>query len=353
MGRGSQAQGFFVQTVLARDAQTEELLGCAAPYPFVRQPAPEQETKGQHTQRERESQVGEQRVRSMGPVPAGSQWMSVGDRGSDLFPCWQVCQPLGSELTIRVAQDRGIAGQEPEASEDPAALHLKERARQLPPKDVRCLERPATGTRPARTAVVALGVEHVRIQPPIHNATVSKTPLDLWVVRVWEPIPTPGVEPLEWIVLTSVPVLSVDDAWERVRWYRCRWLIEEFHTVLNSGCRLEDRRMHTVTALHNLLAIFTPLSVRVLRLRPLAVLTPDEPATQGVAQEVLEVLALLEQRPHPTWTRRERCQTVARFGGFLARRCDGLPGWQTLWNGWAFVQTVMLGVHLAALLPPS
>lgn len=69
----------------------------------------------------------------------------------------------------------------------------------------------------------------------------------------------PDTESLEWILLTSVPVQSVDDAWQRVCWYRCRWLVEDFQKVLKSGCRMETRRMHTVAALENLLAILTPL----------------------------------------------------------------------------------------------
>lgn len=353
IGRGSLAQGFFVHTVLARDAQTEELLGCAFQHTFVRHRAPEQETKGQRKQRERESLVWEHSVRSIGPVPTGSQWIYVGDRGSDLFPFWQACQKLGYDFTIRVAQDRGVRGKEAETTDDPDLLHLKSRARQLPAQDVRLLSLPATDAHPARDAVVEVSFEQVRIQPPVHNATLEKTELTLWVGRIWEPLPPSGIEPLEWILLTSVPVLTVADAWERARWYRCRWLIEEFHKVLKSGCRLEDRRMHTVSALENLLAILTPIGMRLLRLRDLARLAPDLPATQVVSPHVVQVVALLDRRHDADWTVRDLCCAIARFGGFLARTCDGLPGWQTLWNGWVFVQTVLLGVHLAALLPPS
>lgn len=353
VGRGSLAQGFFAHTVLARDAQTEELLGCAYQHTFVRQPAPDQETKGQRTQRERESQIWEQSVRGIGPVPTGCQWIAVGDRGSDIFPFWQACQKLGYDFTIRVAQNRGVRGKEGEITDDPELLHLKSRARQLPAQDIRLLSLPATPGHPARDAVVEVSFEEVRIQPPVHNATLEKTELTLWVVRVWEPLPPPDTEPLEWILLTSVPVFTVADAWERARWYRCRWLMEEFHKVLKSGCRLEDRRMHTVAALLNLLAILTPIGMRVLRLRDLARLAPDLPATQVASTEVVQIVALLDQRAPQDWTVRDLCCAIARFGGFLARTCDGLPGWQTLWQGWVFVQTVLLGVHLAALIPPS
>lgn|SRR5258708_216674 len=57
-------KGLRIHSVLARDAKTEELLGCAYQYTFVRQPAPEKETKGEQKQRARESQVWEQSVRA-------------------------------------------------------------------------------------------------------------------------------------------------------------------------------------------------------------------------------------------------------------------------------------------------
>ena len=110
----------------------------------------------------------------IGPVPSGTQWIYVGDRGSDIFPFWQACQQLGYDFTIRVAQDRGVMGEEPEESSDPALLHLKSRARQLPAQDIRLLPLPATDSHPARDAVVEVSFEPVRIQPPIHNATAFR-----------------------------------------------------------------------------------------------------------------------------------------------------------------------------------
>ncbi len=36
-------------------------------------------------------------------------------------------------------------------------------------------------------------------------------------------------------------------------------------------------------------------------------------------------------------TVQEFWREVARFGGFLARKHDGEPGWQTLWQGWNYL----------------
>lgn len=95
VGRGNTAKGFFVHTVLAVDAKDKQLLGCMGQEPFVREPAPEKETKAERKLRWRESLIWEQSIERIGPVPAGTQWIDVGDRGSDIFRFWQRCQQLG------------------------------------------------------------------------------------------------------------------------------------------------------------------------------------------------------------------------------------------------------------------
>ncbi len=78
IGRGNTARGFFVHTVLAMDADTQQLLGCLYQEPFVRQPAPKKETKALRNKRPRESQVWERSVQAMGTVPENQQWIGAG-----------------------------------------------------------------------------------------------------------------------------------------------------------------------------------------------------------------------------------------------------------------------------------
>ena len=51
--------------------------------------------------------------------------------------------------------------------------------------------------------------------------------MTVWVIRVWEEQAPEGEEPLEWVLLTSVPTTTLEEAWERVDWYRHRWLVED------------------------------------------------------------------------------------------------------------------------------
>ena len=108
IGRGNKAQGFFVHTVLAMDADSQQLLGCMYQEPFVRQPAPKGETKAQRKKRVRESQMWERSIQAIGPVPDHQKWIYVGDRGSDIYTFWQACEQLGYDFVVRVAQDRRV-----------------------------------------------------------------------------------------------------------------------------------------------------------------------------------------------------------------------------------------------------
>ena len=351
VGRGNVAQGFFVHSVLAVDAKDKQLLGCMGQEPFVRSPAPEKETKAERNARWRESLIWEQSIERIGPVPLGTQWIYVGDRGSDIFRFWQRCLELGYDFLTRVAQNRNVLTEEEEEQKDPTAEHLKTLARSLPSQGVKVLTVPAERGRPEREALVNISWSPVEIQPPTDGTALYQTGIKAWVVRVWEPEPPEGVEALEWILVTSLPVNTREDAWQCITWYKWRWLIEEFHKVLKTGCLLEDRCLQTVEAMCNLLGILTPTAMRLLWLRQTAQAAPDLPATEVISKDVILVVLHLDKRPKATLTAQDLWHTIARFGGYLDRKSDPPPGWQTLWKGWIRVLTVLEGVYIGRQFP--
>jgi hypothetical protein len=353
VGRGKKARGFFVHSVLAVDAKDKQLLGCMGQEPFVREAAPKKETKAERKARWRESQIWEQSIERIGPVPADTQWIYVGDRGSDIFRFWQRCQELGYDFVTRVAQNRNVVVQEEDEAEDPTAEHLKTLARSLPAQGVKALSVPAERGHPQREALVNICWSQVTIQPPADATALHQTGMKVSLLRVWEPEPPEGVEVLEWILVTSVAVSTIEDAWQRITWYQWRWLIEDFHKVLKTGCLLEDRCLQTVDAFCHLLGILTPTAMRLLWLRQIAQTAPDTPASDVISKEVIQVVLHLDKRPKATLTAKDLWHTIARFGGYLDRKSDPPPGWQTLWKGWIRVQMLLEGVRLARQFSPS
>lgn len=353
VGQGVRGQGFYVHTVVALDASNKQVLGCAYQAPFIRQRAPNKETRAQRCKRARESQIWECSASQIGAAPLGVRWVHVGDRAADIFTFWQTCQHLGCDFVVRVMEDRGVFAPQDEGPADPKMDHLRQLARQLSPQAGRLLHVRAEHDRPAREAWLQLGYQQVRIQPPVNGASLQKTEILAWVIRVWEPAPPQGVEPLEWLLVSSVPITSVEQAWEQVQWYGWRWLLEDFHHALKTGCQIENRQLRSVAALWRLLGILTPTALRLLLLREIAQNAPQTPAYEVVPAEVVQVVAHLSRRVPEAMSAYLLWRTIASFGGYLNRPCDGPPGWKTLWQGWIYVQAVLEGVHLAGSFAPS
>jgi hypothetical protein len=250
--------------------QTQQILGCLTQEPFLRKLAPVGETKTQRKHRPRESHVWERSVQAIGWVPENCQWIYVGDSGSDIFTFWQTCKELGYDFVLRVAQDRDVDISEGAAAVALDEKHLKTLVRSLPAKDAHVLSIPAQHHQPKREALLQITFQEVSIHPPLHGAFLAKAEIAAWVVRVWETDPPEGQEPLEWILLTTLPLVRVSNAWEVVQWYSWRWLLEDFHKALKTGCRMEHRNLQSVEAQWRLLAILTPIALRLLVIRQAA-----------------------------------------------------------------------------------
>jgi hypothetical protein len=334
-------RGFFVQTVLAVRPQTREVLGCLAQEPFVRIPAPEGEQRYQRRKREeRETDVWMRQVQAIGTPESGSLWVHVGDRGADMFPFFQACQQTQTHFLVRAAQNRRV-----QESEDEISYSLTQ-ARAFPSQASRVLELPARHGHQKRSAQLQLAFGQMTLLPPRHEPRAGKEPLTVWVIRVWEEQAPEGEEPLEWVLLTSVPTTTLEEAWERVEWYRHRWLVEDYHQCLKSGCRIEQRQLQTVDGLMRLLGLLSPLAVRLLQVRACAREDPERPAYEVIEPLMLAVLAERTGGSPLSMTVGTFWIEVARMGGYLARSHDGPPGWRTIWKGWLSLQTLLEGAHL-------
>ena len=340
--------GILLQTVLAVEAQDRCVLGIMHQEPFLRKLAPEHETQAQRLKRERESQVWERCVEQIGPPPDGVEWVHVGDRGSDIFTFFETCLANRTHFLVRVAQNRCVEAQE----EEEQIGRLKECIRALPALQKKDLDLDASADRKARTATLSIAWQAVTLVPPKKGASLTGQCISAWVVRVWEDNPPAGVEPLEWLLLTSVPVDTVEQAWERVEWYRARWTVEDYHQGIKTGCRIEQRQLQTYEGLRRLLGLLAPIAVRLLHLRAASRQTPQLPASQTMPAEVVQVVAYLAKVPAISRSTQQGWYTIAGQGGYLGRKGDGPPGWKTLWHGWFHIQTLVEGMHLASRLPP-
>lgn len=336
-------RGFFLQTVLAVHPASGAVLGCIAQEPFVRIPAPEGEARHHRRKRaERETDVWIRQVQAIGAPAPGSTWIHVGDRGADMFPFFQACRLTQTHFLVRAAQNRRVQG------DDKAIGYSLTQVRSWPSQASRPFEVPARHGRTGRSTHLQLACGQLTLLPPRQEPRAGKEPVLVWGIRVWEEEAPEGEEPLEWVLLTSVPTTTLEQGWERVNWYRQRWLVEDYHQCLKSGCRIEERQLQSVDGLMRLLGLLSPLAVRLLQIRAAARANPERPAQEVIEPLLLAVVAQRSGHSPVTMTLGTFWTEVARLGGYLARAHDGPPGWRTLWKGWLSLQPFLEGVHFAS-----
>lgn len=355
IGKGT-GRGFLQHNSLAVAPEPRQVLGLAFQQWHVRQEAPKKEHTSQRKNRARESQLWMRGIEATGPTPPGCRWIDVGDRGADIYEAMVAAQALGHDFLFRLTQNRQVRTT-PEVDESaPEELtKLRDLACSLTSQGRGQVDIPGRGGRAARQVEVDMAATPVWIPAPKETRQRAAQPtVAAWVVRVWEANPPTGVEPLEWILITSVKTETVEDLEERRYWYACRWMVEVFHDIEKNGCSEEDRRFETAERMEACLAILSVVAVRIFQLRTALDHQPDAPAEQVATKEEIEVLrgvvsAPVVQKSGVVTTVRDFVRGVASLGGFLGRKGDGNPGVKTLWRGYQRLQDLLLGYQLRRL----
>jgi hypothetical protein len=168
-------------------------------------------------------------------------------------------------------------------------------------------------------------------------------------VHVVEPQPPPGETAIEWLLFTSDPVQSLEDATTVVDHYRARWLIEEYFKALKTGCAFEKRQLTHLAGLIRALAIFVPMAWRLLVLRHLGrAKTPIPVDHLFDGEQVLLLRKLLKRRGYALPRRptiRDAMLGIAALGGHIKN--NGAPGWLVLGRGLTRFFETEIGWRLA------
>ncbi len=339
IGKGT-GRGFLQHNSLAVIPEPRQVLGLAYQQLYIRQEAPKKEHTSKRKLRDRESQLWLRGIKATGRPPEACRWVDVGDRGADIYEAMVASQAQGHDFLFRLTQNRDV-WLTPERG---SFTKLRDFARGLASQGCDIVEIPGRGGRAARETHVELAAARVWIPAPSGTRQRFAQPVvAAWVVRVWEANPPPGVEGLEWILITSVPTATIEEIRTRRDWYGCRWLIEVFHDIEKNGCSEEDRRFETAERMEACLAILSLAAVRIFQLRTALTSQPDEPAKQVASHEEIQVLRRFVKHKSGTFTVRDFVRGVASLGGFLGRKSDGDPGVKTLWRGYQRLQDLLLG----------
>lgn len=345
IGQGTR-RGYICHNSLAVRADTRAALGLVSQILHHRADVPKHELLKERREREnRESRLWVHGAERSGPLPSAGLVVDVSDSLSDTFE--YMAYEIGADrhFVLRSKENRKLA----QPIHGQRLLHDAVRSQLAVEKWV--LDLPAGPGRAARQAHLQLSFLPVTLDlPHKRKGEYPNERLELWAVRVWEPHPPKEVEPLEWILLTNVPVTTPEQARERVTWYECRWVVEEYHKGLKTGCGIETLQFEQIGRLEPAIGVLSALTTMLLQLRD-AARAPDadvRPVTEVVDAEYVEVLTRrYPQRLRGRVSIKAFYLHVARLGGHQNRKGDGFPGWLTLWRGWMQLETLVRGYRLA------
>jgi hypothetical protein len=291
----------------------------------------------QRLSRPRESDRWARALDQIGPPGPGCRWIYMADRESDFYEPLERCGRNGADFIIRAFRDRKLVGEN---------KHLFERLEQAAVEGVIRVQLRGRNGEAARQATVSLRSCRVKVQGPWRPQGMQAD-VEVNVVEARELAPPAGVQPLHWILLTSLPCRGLVALKRIVARYALRWWIEQYHKALKSGAGIEESQLEKGFRIENLLAVLAIVAVRLVNTQWLARNRPDEPVeAQSFGASALKILSAKYPAPKGGWTNRTVLIAVARLGGFLARKHDGLPGWQTIWRGWSKLMCMCEGLEI-------
>ena len=199
----------------------------------------------------------------------------------------------------------------------------------------------ARAGRKAREAKLALRWCAVQLPVPSKSSCQGPGPLQLSLVHVCEESAPDNLEPLEWFLLTSLPVTSRQQALKILEWYRLRWRIEDWHRVLKSGCKVEYLGHRTGERIERAVTINAVIAWCLTAMTLLGRDTPELPA--DILFSDIEIIALedfAKDRKLPPPDNLGRAVLIlAMLGGYLNRKRDPPPGYAKLWEGYTRLAT--------------
>jgi hypothetical protein len=344
--------GFLLHSALMVGADSEEIIGLAAQTIHYRQPAPKHENTTQRLQRDRESEVWGKVIDQVGPAPEGAEFVHVLDRGADNFEVFchlyeqrVACVVRASQLTRNISTPSG------------QILQLQRYFPTLAIAGTYALELRVRPQQAARTAQLEVRFGKMQMLMPAHKSPYVQrinpgaiTMTMIWVREIDRP---KGVDGIEWVLYSSLPVTTLANALVVIAYYEKRWLIEEWHKALKTGCQVESRQLKSSERLEAMIGLMSVIAVRLLQLKSVARTDPERPAKKVVPELWIDMLAAsrkLKGTDKTKLTIYKFYRELAKLGGFLGRKHDGEPGWITLWRGWEKLNVYIRGYEIGQQL---
>jgi hypothetical protein len=155
------------------------------------------------------------------------------------------------------------------------------------------------------------------------------------LVLAEESTPPEGATPIQWLLVTTLPIDSLEQVQQIVEHYSKRWQIEIYFRTLKSGCRIENRNFETLDRLLNCLAVYAIIAWKIMYLCRLGRECPElncEVIFEPSEWKSVYMTVRHKDPPRTPPSVNEMVRMIASLGGYVIRRSTQ-PGTQTLWLG--------------------
>jgi len=337
-----QGWGMLAHNVLALDGQSMEPLGLLHQEVIVRKEQhSREETYKQRLGRNRESDKWFKGLRSAKTLLADhKRIIHICDREADIYFLIRDILDAGQGFVIRCAKNRRTA-------EGGLLLEITKKAQ---PVCNEVIEIARNGNRQKRMAEILISSCRVEISAPkVVGGKGRVIPVNIVVAK--EITPPKSQEPLHWILLTSEVLTDESACRQIINYYRQRWIIEDFHKGLKSGCKMEERQLASRHSLQNALSLFSIITAQSLSLRYHAsTLDNGQPEDCCLSDKQLAILKNKFPKESQFLDTKTALILIARMGGFIGRKSDGNPGWLTIMRGMYDLLLIEYGVAIAPYL---
>ncbi len=262
----------------------------------------------------------------------------IGDRESDIYELFCASEKANTHFLVRTCVNR-LAGDGTHTVYDEMS---SERVKAV--YRIRVVNNKGVSSQ----ATLEIRYRRILVNPPIGKHKRYPT-LSLTVIYAQERGKAKDRDPIDWKLVTDLPVTNRYEAIEKLHWYSMRWKIETFHKVMKSGCKAEESKLRTAERLTNLMAIFCIIAWRVFWLCMINRISPDNTAKTVFTETEMRLLDHLISVKNESQkkTIKKYLTLLAKLGGYLDRSHDPPPGNMVVWRGFRRLTDIHLGFSLA------
>jgi hypothetical protein len=273
---------------------------------------------------------------------SSSRLVHIGDREGDMYELFQMAVSQGSNFLVRIKVDRRT---------DDETITIKDVMKTAKIKGFyQITYRDKNGEEV--TAELEIKFERITIKPSYGLKSKLYPDTEVTVIFAQERGKPKGTrEPIDWKLMTSLPIDTLGEAIEKLQWYALRWKIEIFFKILKSGCKVQESKLRTADALSKLISIYCILAWRIFWMTMMQRETDEVSPKAGLTETEIKTLDYL--KPDSKKSKKNLSNyilKIAKLGGYLARASDPYPGNKVIWKGMERLADILIGVEVGMKL---